>query len=305
VFLLFIALILFLFLYRFDKYKAILLSGRYSRHFYYSFVFISGFLCCLFSKGLSFFSVVPPFIGGVVLINLLFLSGLILNNLYDAKIDVTNKKPNPLTFKQNLKSTHIRFFVGLFIYSGVLAFSLSPRVFILTLCIHFIAYFYSCPPFRLKRVFILNTAVIAFATILAWLLGCACVPGADLSHLPLKFLAIIFTALTLAFNVKDVNDFKGDKQYGIATVMTVFGARLGKGISAALAFVGYILVALALGSRVFLFLSLLPATATFLAILLPKNKINEPLIFLIFFVSAATFIIFPHFIPTLFIYNIK
>jgi len=273
-----------------DRYATVLLSGRYSRHVYYSGIFASGFAYSLTSVGAAVSTALPALMAGVVQINVLFLSSLILNNIHDAPIDAVNGKANTLAFGTIPTRIHLRVVAALVAVSCLFALARSPNALAITLLIQVTAYLYSCPPARLKRFFLLNTAVIALATVLAVLLGYVWAPGADLARVPWGFLVVLFVALTLAFHVKDINDLPGDKAYGIATMVTVFGEKTGRRICAGLALCGYLTVSVAARSQTFLHLSLLPATATVLAILIPKKKISEPLIFLFLLAYAAAFL---------------
>jgi chlorophyll synthase len=221
--------------------------------------------------------------------NVLFLASLILNNLYDAPIDAINGKANALAAERVPSRVHLRAAAALFVASGVIAALVSPAALVITALIQLTAWAYSCPPARLKRFFGLNTAVIALATVLAILLGFLWAPGSDPSTAPWRFLAVLFIALALAFHVKDVNDFPGDKAHGIATVVTVFGERTGRRICAGLALCGYLTVTIAARSPALWLAAAAPAAGTVLAILLPKGKINEPLVFLLLFAYAAAF----------------
>jgi 4-hydroxybenzoate polyprenyltransferase len=167
---------------------------------------------------------------------------------------------------------------------------LSFQTAVVTLAVHAAAFAYSCPPLRIKKIFILNTMLIAASTILAILLGFSAAGGA-LSLFPWKFAAALLAALTLAFSTKDVNDYSGDKKYGIATVMTLLGPKKGRLATAALALAGYFILPAAAGSARLFAVSAVLGSATFFAILLPKNKISEPLVFALFFVFAFFFIL--------------
>ncbi len=272
-----------------SAYAAVLRSGRYSRHVYYSGIFAAGFVYRLTSVGAHVSTALPALLAGLLQMNVLFLSSLVLNNIYDASIDAVNGKANTLAFGKIPARIHFQIVAALFAVSCLLAAWVSWVAVAITLSIHVAAFAYSCPPARLKRFFALNTAVIAFATVLAAILGCVWAPGGDLSSCPWGFLAVMFVALALALHAKDINDFPGDQAHGIATVVTVFGEKAGRRICAGLALCGYLTVSVAAGSQAFLLLSLLPAAATVLAILLPKKKINEPLIFLLLFAYAAAF----------------
>ena len=228
-------------------------------------------------------------ISGIFLMNLLFASSLAINNIYDRDIDALNSKDSMLSAKGfGIKKYWILFFV-LLALSVFVSAAMLLAVFALTLVIHIVSWIYSSPPLHLKKVFIVNTALIAFSTLLAMLLGFAAASGAILLFPPGLALTILIV-LTLSFNTKDVNDYKGDKKYGVKTIVTVFGEKKGRMITAVLAFAGYLLVPVLLNAYTLLIPSAALGAVTYAVINTKAKKINEPLIFALFFAFAAGFV---------------
>ncbi len=264
---------------------ALFSSARVSRHFYYSAIFSAGFFLYPEKMNMPW---LPQFISGLVLINLLFASSMVLNNIYDVKIDKENSKSNALLIKGFSKKRYYLFYVVPFILSVPFSLSLSLKVLYASLAIHFTAWAYSCPPMRLKKYFPVNIMLISFSTVLAFILGfnSSPFPGREF---PFRLALAFFGALSLAFNTKDINDYSGDKKYGVSTIMTIFGAKKGKNIIALLALAGYFFVPVILGAWNILPQAALCGTATCAHILIAKEKVNEPLIFFIFFLFAGFF----------------
>jgi 4-hydroxybenzoate polyprenyltransferase len=261
-------------------------SLRLSRHVYYTAVYCAGYFLSANICGTAF--EIYPFINGVVLINILFATSLMLNNYYDISIDAANNKCNPLNTGVARKPEYLKAFFFLFASSLAISLSLSPAVFLAALAVHAVAWIYSCPPLRIKRFFPFNTLLIAFSTVLALVLGFF-TPGGVFSKLPFTAIAVFTGLLFLSFNTKDVNDCDGDKKYSIQTIMTILGPENGRLVIAALAYAAYLLAALAAKSRMLLVYSILLGGATFYLIM-RRGKINEPLIFALMFIFAAVFI---------------
>ncbi len=274
------------------RFIAFFRTMRLSRHVYYTAMTGAGFFLAARKAYLPENIFWLYFAAGVVLINILFACSLILNNIYDKKIDLANKKDNALNLAGFTRSEYLVIYFALFALSIGLSLSISVYALAAAAAIHLASYIYSCPPLRIKNIFLLNTFLIALATLMAFFLGFVIPAGAPvLSVFPWKFGAIIVAALTLSFNTKDVNDYRGDKKYGVSTLMTALGPKKGKLAIAALALAGYLLVPLLLGSAYLLVASIILGSLTFTVIYLPQKKINEPLIFLIFFIYAGIFIV--------------
>lgn len=269
----------------------ILKTARWSRHVYYSAITSAGFFLAQQKAALPDKKFLLFFIAGLVLINLLFAASMILNNVFDTKIDSVNKKENALNYRTLEQKEYFILYFILLGLSLALSALMSVFVFAAAVVIHLAAYVYSCPPARIKNVFPFNTLLIAFSTFLALILGFIIPAGPKVFALfPWKFGITLFFGVALAFNTKDVNDYEGDKKYGVQTLMTLLGPKKGKFVIALLAAAGYLLVSFIAGSVNLVAASLVIGLATFFVIILPKKRINEALIFILFFIYAAVFI---------------
>jgi 4-hydroxybenzoate polyprenyltransferase len=259
---------------------------RLSRHIYYSVIFTGGYLLGVKISGFGFG--VVYFISGLLLINILFAASLVVNNIYDKQIDALNSKDNILNSRGFTLGRYYMFFYALLGLSLPLSFAVSLKVFFITALIHFFSWTYSCPPLRLKKVFLVNTLLIAISTLLAMLLGFAA--SADSIRLfPAGLALAVIAVLFLFFNTPDVNDYKGDKKHGVKTMVTVFGQAKGRLITAVSAFAGYLLVPILLNAYGLLIPSAIIGAVTYMLINMKTRKINETLIFALFFAYAAAF----------------
>jgi 4-hydroxybenzoate polyprenyltransferase len=264
--------------------KQFLASLRLSRHIYYTAVFAAGF----FTAAKSWPRDIYPPAAGAVIINLLFASSLVINNIYDSAIDDVNRKGNTA----NLGGiSHKGYYAAYCLICGsaiFLSLAVSLAVFIVTAVIIAASWGYSSPPLRIKKIFPLNIMMISFSTLLAMALGFACSPGKAL--LPVRFGTALFAALAMAFNTKDINDYAGDKKYGVKTIMTIYGPEKGRAIISFLAFAGYLAVAGFSGAPILFIPAIICGAITALYIRLSKGMVNEPFIFALFFVFAAVFV---------------
>ncbi len=265
--------------------KAFLSSLRISRHIYYTAVFCAGYDMAIKMCSSTLHALL--LIEGFFLINILFAASLILNNIYDAPIDAVNNKGNTLNITGVTQRGYLYAFFFLLATSVSLSLAVSIPVLIAVIAIHVAAWIYSCPPFRLKKYFPVNTLLIAFSTSLALVLGYL-LAGGIFSKLPFAAIAVFTALLFMAFNTKDVNDYEGDKKYSVMTLMTIFGPEKGRFVTASLAYAAYLLVPLLLHSALMLAPSIILGGATFY-IIMRKGKVNEAIVFALMFIYAALF----------------
>ncbi len=253
---------------------------RFSRHLHYTVVFLFGYYLGL-EKLKNNFDIFY-FWAGIIWINILFFLSIILNNIYDKKIDLINKKVNPLNNGIKIKK-YFYLYVFLLFFSLILSFFLSKKIFYLTVFINLISYFYSVPPFRLKKFFPLNIIIISFCTTITIFSGYLfSTHGKSYSEFPFDFALSLFFILSFAFNVKDINDFKGDKKQKIMTIMTIFGEKKGKMIINFLMLFSYIFFPFLIGQPLLFLPAVFCGVITFL-IIHKSHRINEIPVFLIFF----------------------
>lgn len=269
------------------------LNSRPSRFVYYSVICTAGFFLGHEKyKNLSDIFLYINFTSALLLINIVFLSSIILNNIYDKNIDKYNKKPNPLLKIINIKD-YLKIFWICFFSSLLVSLSLNFTTFLIVLIIHLVAFIYSCPPLRIKKLFPLNIILIGFSSVLALFLGFASSNEFKIFFdFPYKLGFTMLGVLSLAFNVKDINDYEGDKKFNIKTIITIFGFEKGKKIIALLAFSGYMLLPILLNFKILILYSFLCGALTIFIILKSKRRINEPLLFLIFFIYLFIFILY-------------
>ena len=158
------------------------------------------------------------------------LFSIITNNIADVKIDrVSNPHRPSLSSRVPAKTYRHAAYASLFLSLILIAPLGFPFLFMTLLFIG--AYFiYSMPPFRLKRVFILSKAPIGFNSLVAILLGFSLVQMSarglvDPAGLPSSFSLLSIIGISLAANVIDLKDVKGDRKGRIATVPVVLGMR--------------------------------------------------------------------------------
>ncbi len=254
---------------------------KLSRHIYYTAIFFLGMLlACAAGETTARCLSAGQLFYGALLINLLFAASEVLNDIYDVNIDMINNKKNTLLCGGISSDAGLKVFFGLFFFSLAFAFLSGAAVFVSALFIHALSYSYSAPPLRLKAKFPANAFLIGFASIAALFCGFTFSAGAGLlNRFPFYHSFILFTALTCAFTVKDINDYEGDKQNNIMTIPVLFGREKGRKIIAFLALFSYLFLPAALKSWLLIIPGLVFGSATAALIYFSGKKLNETLVF--------------------------
>ncbi len=162
---------------------------------------------------------VPLFL--IVLSTLLISSaGYIINDYYDQKIDIINR-PEKVVVGTNLKRRAAMFyhmffnFIGIFL--GILA---SWQIGIIHLLSSFLLWLYSN---SLKRLPLIGNLLIGFLTGMAILMI-----GVQYNNLnPLIYAYSLFAASIMVIReiIKDIEDMKGEKTYGLKSLPLLIGVR--------------------------------------------------------------------------------
>ncbi len=186
------------------------------------------------TKGFAFlaFPDVIFFAISISVINLLWLSTVLLNNVYDLPIDAISNANRPLprgevTTVEYVNLSFILAFVAFFLsmLSGTAA-EILVVIFILSSLI------YSAPPFRLRRR-LFSSVFIGWGSALAFLIGYwnrTKIVEVTLPLLPAKIVAVIFVSFSIGSLTKDLKDYNGDIKNGIRNLCTVYGYQTGKRI---------------------------------------------------------------------------
>jgi len=219
-----------LFLYRINKAlpKALLKELRSFRTFHFILMVIVG---VYFNKKLSFLGF-PDFLYimiSIVLIVIIWLSTVLINNVYDLPIDRISNPNRPLI--RGDISPYLYLNLGLIL--SVIALSVSIALwiipFILTLISLLSSLVYSMPPLRLrKRLF--STLFIGWGSSLAFLIGYfnhTRISNFSISSEALFLALLIFIAFSVGPLTKDIKDYEGDLRHGVKTFFTVYGIEKG------------------------------------------------------------------------------
>ncbi len=144
-----------------------------------------------------------------------------------------------------------------------------------------VAYIYSAPPLRLRRITLLSSFVISVVILSATLSGFFFVSYDKKIHsFPTLVSLGIIIFYTLQINFKDMKDIEGDSRQDVKT-LPVFFKKNGAKITGICFALGYLLVPIFLGSY-YLYLASIPASIIGYK-LITKKRYNERLVFILHF----------------------
>lgn len=181
-----------------------------------------------------------------------------INDIYDLEIDkkspanqkriLIQKIMTPQEYQQ-LNSV----FLGLACLSS---FILGLPFFSLILILSAFCFIYSSPPFRLRRWPIIATLIIAASILLAVFEGFMLfTKNQSLASFPHSLILLILVFFTLALNIKDIKDYKADKENKILTIPSILGLRKGRFVCGLLVLLSFLLFAVFLKNKLLLLVS--------------------------------------------------
>ncbi len=191
-----------------------------------------------FNKNLIF-SGFPDFLyilTSIVLIVIIWLSTVLINNVYDLPIDKISNPSRPLVKGDISPSLYLNLSFVLSVIALSVSIVLGIMPFLLTLISLLSSLAYSMPPLRLrKRLF--STLFIGWGSSLAFLIGYfshSLISNISISSDALFLALLIFIAFSVGPLTKDIKDYKGDLKHGVKTFFTVYGMEKGTKIVAVL-----------------------------------------------------------------------
>ncbi|MEK7635890.1 MAG: UbiA family prenyltransferase [Patescibacteria group bacterium] len=289
-----VGLIMLFFLWNKDKFLAFIKNIRPLRLSHYWFMFLIGIIIAY-----SLFGFLPSFnfynllalVLMLIVIALLWLTAVGGNDIYDIEADRLSNPQRPLVLNKITISEAKNFNFILFLLSIIGALIIGYQSFVLVFFSHIVAFLYSSPPFRLKKILILNSFLIAVASLAMILNGFFwIVPELKLTQFPLNYLILALLGGTLAINFKDIKDIEGDKKTGVKTLPAVLGMEKGKFIIGILSFIAYLLAPVFLKEIGLLLLAGIFGIICF--IFITKSRFNEKLVFLTHFIYIFSIIMF-------------
>lgn len=189
-------------------------------------LFLGGALAIIFSQArpeFDFFGILSVLVL-VAAVESAWIASVIGNDLSDIRIDEKTNTDRPLpthTIERELYATiGVLFFFISILFAAIVSF----KCLLFLLAYQALAWAYSMPPLRLKRIPILATVLAALAGMTVLLTGYfAITTGSDIQPVPLSILFFLFIAYAVTLPLKDFKDIAGDKADGVMTIPVLLG----------------------------------------------------------------------------------
>lgn len=165
-----------------------------------------------------------------------WFASVIVNDFADRAIDRKTNRNRPLpagTVPEPLyRNIGILAFASSLFFAGIV----SMKAMLLLLAYQALAFLYSAPPFRLKRIPVVASLLSAVAGVVVLIAGfSALAPLSDLSPIPPAILVFLGIAYAATLPLKDFKDIEGDRKDGVYTLPVILGTERAKaGIGTAL-----------------------------------------------------------------------
>lgn len=208
-------------------FRALFRNSRIPQTFYHGGLLLTGIALSVVFTGKT---VPVTLFGGAALLVLLgavfcaWMASVVVNDLFDTKIDAKTNPHRPLPSgdidRETYKTIGWLFFGASLILGGVANFKAIPYLF----AYQVLAWVYSAPPFRLKRIPVLGTFIAATAGLVVLSLGFSLVsPDGSLHGLPARIIWFLLFTLTLVLSAKDFKDIEGDRADNVRTLPVILG----------------------------------------------------------------------------------
>jgi len=187
-----------------------------------------------FSENPSFFEF-PGFLYNsisIILMVFLWLSTVLVNNVYDLPIDRISNPRRPLVMGAVTPATYLDLSSVFVIIALLSSLVLGIIPFILSLLFVLSSLVYSMPPLRLRKN-LFSSLFIGWGSLLAFYIGYFNGKGAFdilVSSDALFLSLLIFIAFSIGPLTKDLKDYEGDLLHGVKTFFTLFGLQKGRRI---------------------------------------------------------------------------
>ena len=258
------------------QFLALIRNYRYSQVIYLSGLFFIGLglgaLAYPENFNLNLFSILAILVA-LISIWLAWKTSVIINDLYDLAIDKISNIHRPLPQNIFTRQEYASLGIVFFLLSLIGALTLNLTFVALILAFQFLAWFYSAPPLRLKKIPLLATFISAWASVTVLFLGFTLLsPNQSLEGLSWRIPLLLIITYTLCLPIKDFKDIKGDQKYAVWTLPVIFGERKARLIVAINLFISFMLSVFFLNELRLFFWALFFGVITFLIVI--NEKIN-------------------------------
>ncbi len=278
-----------------EKFLAALKNLRLPQAIYHAGIFLIGmslgFLQYQNNFHLNIFSVMAVIILLISVI-LSWIASVVVNDIYDARIDLVSNTERPLPRNVFTRWEYLQFGLICFFLALLGGETIGLSFFIFLVVYQVLAWIYSAPPFRLKKLPIVATLVSSMASLTILFLGFSLVSDGQTIHtLSWRIIFLLLIAYTLSLPIKDFKDIEGDKKEGVLTVPVLLGEKKARLVVAAGVFVSYALSVFFLNEMKLFPWAMLCATVSFVIINNPEVTPRKLPVWVLGIVSIYFFIL--------------
>ncbi len=151
-------------------------------------------------------------------------ASVVVNDIYDYPVDNISSPGRPLQKGIFSVREYAEFGIICFVLSLLGGMTVGFKFSALLFAYQIIAFFYSAPPFRLKKFPVIASLTSAVALMTVLFLGFTLVSGEkDMEGLSWRIIFLLMIAYTLCIPIKDFKDLEGDKKNSVWTIPAIFG----------------------------------------------------------------------------------
>jgi 4-hydroxybenzoate polyprenyltransferase len=200
-------------------------------------------------------------------------ASVVVNDIYDFEVDKISNGGRPLQKKVFSLAEYADLGIILFCLSLLGGIVVGLKFAILIFVYQTVAWFYSAPPFRLKRFPVIATFFSAIASIVVVFIGFSLFSGQDnIKLFPWRMILLLLFGLTLSLPIKDFKDIDGDKACGILTVPVLFGMETGRIVVGSGIFISFMLSVFFLNESGLFWWAMLAGAASFWLVMNKKPR---------------------------------
>lgn len=169
-------------------------------------------------------------------------ASVVVNDIFDYQLDLVANPERPLQKGSITRNQYAQFGVILFFCSLLAGTLVHYKFGILLLVYQILAWFYSAPPFRLKR-FVPIASILSALTLLT-IFFCGFIffsPEQKIDDLSWRLIFLLLITYAISLPVKDFKDIAGDKKDGVRTIPVIFGEEKSRLIVASGFFISFVL----------------------------------------------------------------
>ncbi len=171
-----------------------------------------------------------------------WVSSVLVNDISDLVVDKISNSSRPLITKKITIKEYKKINIIIALFSIVGAFLIKPLFVVFVSLYYCLTWFYSCSPFRFKRILIISNILIAFSSLLFLVMGFIVFSGSEtLEFFPWKIYWFLFFAYFFIIPLKDLKDLEGDQKDKIYNLVVLVGRKKTRLIIASFLFSFYLL----------------------------------------------------------------